>query len=246
MAVGAGGDYKIELWNILSGKKITELQHNPSVNINDVTFSLDGRWLISSGLDGTARVWDMETMREQSRLTYDPNIYQNRYEVLTTKVSPNQKKLVSVNTITHMTANSNPTTIRESEIRVWDLLSGQIISHMVHNSWVSDLGWSPDGQYIFSVGLDGIVRIWDAASGSEIAHLMHDSEIIQFRFTSDSRQIVSIGADGTYEFSNWQSSDIVAQACLHMTRNLTSLEWNQYFGDIVYHATCPDLPIPTQ
>lgn len=246
MAVGSKGNHKIELWDILASEKITELQHNPSVNITGVTCSADGKWLISSGIDGTARVWDLETLREQSRLTYDPHIYLNRAEVLTTKISPDQKKLVSVNTITHMTANNNPTTLRESEIRVWDLLSGQIISQMVHPAWVNDIGWSPDGQSVFSVGQDGIVSIWDAAGGSEIAHLTYDSPVIQFQFTPDGRQILSIQADGTYGFSNWQSGDIVAGACSRMPRNLTLLEWGQYFGSIAYHATCPDLPLPTQ
>ena len=33
------------------------------------------------------------------------------------------------------------------------------------------------------------------------------------------------------------------QACAHLTRNLTKLEWRQFMGEVEYRATCNDLPL---
>src|SRR5690606_25335818 len=40
-------------------------------DVNDVTFSPDGRYLLTGGLDGMARVWDLEMRREVPDWTTD-------------------------------------------------------------------------------------------------------------------------------------------------------------------------------
>jgi WD40 repeat protein len=244
IALGAVGDSKIDLWDVTTLNKIAEFRHDPSVKIDDLVFTKDGKWLISSGIDGTARVWDLGTLQEVSRLTYDYHEFPNMDQVLQTAISPDQKRLASVNTIEHMTASGDPTTPRESTIRVWDPISGQEISRMVNNSWVTEIIWSPNGQYVFSAGLDGVVRMWDAINGNEIARIIHNSIITQLAFTSNGTQIISISSDGIYKVSYWKPKDIIAQACSQVTRNLTLLEWKQYFGEIPYRATCPNPPLP--
>lgn len=242
VSIGAGGDYKIDIWNVLNQQKIAELQHDSSVKIDDLIFSKNGKWLISSSIDSTARVWSLETMQEVSRITYDPQEYTNMYEVLKTRISPDEKELLSVNTVAIFNINNNAVTARESTIRIWDLLSGQEIIRVIHNSWVNDVVWSPDGNYVFSGGWDGVVRIWDANSGNEVGRIAHDAQIKSLAFTPDGLQIISISSDGGYKVSYWKPEDVIAQACSRLTRNLSLLEWAKLFGNIEYHTTCSNLP----
>jgi hypothetical protein len=47
----------------------------------------------------------------------------------------------------------------------------------------------------------------------------------------------------------WRSEDLIANACLHVTRNLSRAEWKQYIGEAIPYpekpedATCPNLPL---
>ncbi len=242
IAIGAGGDYKIDIWNVLNQQNIAELQHDPSVKIDDLIFSKDGKWLISSSIDSTARVWNLETKQEVSRITYDPQEYTNMYEVLKTRISPDEKKLLSVNTVAIFNINNDAVTARESTIRIWDLLSGQEINRVIHNSWVNDIIWSPDGNYVFSGGWDGVVRMWKVDSGNEVGRITHGAPIKSLAYTPDGSQVISVSSDGGYEVSYWKPEDMMVQACLRLTRNLTISEWAKYFSNIEYHATCDNLP----
>ena len=48
----------------------------------------------------------------------------------------------------------------------------------------------------------------------------------------------------SYQNSAWliDSDRLVTDACSRLSRNLTQQEWQQYFDDEPYRATCPNLP----
>lgn len=65
-------------------------------------------------------------------------------------------------------------------------------------------------------------------------------------FSPDSRTLMTlVGTDRSNvdELSNTSLvvSDLVAQACATVTRNLTREEWERYLPGEPYRATCPDL-----
>ena len=57
------GPPPIEIWDIGSKEKIRELNGH-SIDIYDAAFSLDGKMIVSSSRDGSARLWDTMTGRE--------------------------------------------------------------------------------------------------------------------------------------------------------------------------------------
>lgn len=243
-AIGAGGDYKIELWDMKNFRKIAIFEHDPNVLISDLVFSADGGRLISSSRDGTTRVWNIQSTEEISRLVYDQQMYPNMHQVLKTRLSPDQQKLLSVNTIAVFNINNDASTARESIIRVWDPQTGNEINRYTHNSWVNDIIWSPDGEYVFSAGQDDVVRMWSIFQGNEAARIIHTADVEVLGFTSDGSKIISISKDGEYKISYWKPDDMIEFACSQLTRNLTRLEWEKYFINIEYHPICPRLPIP--
>ena len=48
------------LWRVITGHRDT---------IRAVAVAADGSWLVSAGQDGTVRIWDVATRREQATLT---------------------------------------------------------------------------------------------------------------------------------------------------------------------------------
>lgn len=243
IAIGAAPDYLIEVWKIANHQKVATFQDNQALVVSDLEFSADGKWLFSGGRDGTARVWDLQAKEEVSRIIYDPNMYFNMQEILKTIPSPDGEKLLTVNTIARFTINNDSLTARESTIRVWDPLSGQEFASFVHKSWVNDILWSPDGNYVFSAGDDGVVRMWDVNSGYEVGRIIHDNPVESLAFTADGSKIISIDYDGVYKVSYWRPTDLITYACTRLVHNLTLSEWKKYFGNVQYQATCPNLPI---
>jgi hypothetical protein len=49
--------------------------------------------------------------------------------------------------------------------------------------------------------------------------------------------------DGTARWWIWRRSDLIAKACVVMTRNFTRTEWVLFIGDAIpYLAVCENLP----
>jgi len=56
------------------------------------------------------------------------------------------------------------------ELRVWEVASGEIQTWETPGGIVASLGWSPDGQRLFTGNCgDNTVRLWDASSGAVLA-----------------------------------------------------------------------------
>jgi WD40 repeat protein len=65
-----------------------------------------------------------------------------------------------------------------------------------HKNAVTDLAFSPDGEYVVSSSLDGTVRVWDAASGETVRVLRgHEDEVYAVEISQNGRWIVSTGYD---------------------------------------------------
>ena len=113
-----------------------------------------------------------------------------------------------------------------------------------HQGRVGGVAFSPDGRFAATTGTDGTTRVFDVADGHEVARVNQLS--IDFVFSPDSRTLMTlVGTDRSNvdELSNTSLvvSDLVAQACATVTRNLTREEWERYLPGEPYRATCPDL-----
>ena len=123
--------------------------------IYSLTFSPDGRRLVSGSGDKTARMWDLETGSCVFTLTIDDiTIAENGpvdAGVTSVVFSPDGKFLAagSLDTV----------------VRIWDAETGQLLDKLKgHMDSVYSVAFSPDGRYLVSGSLDKTLKMFDIQS----------------------------------------------------------------------------------
>jgi WD40 repeat protein len=108
----------------------------------DLSFSVDGKYLATGGLDG-ARVWDLSSLQLLSLFPHDA-------PVNAVSFSPDQRYL--------LTASDDYTA------RIWDLQrSIEAFPPLRHDSVVRGAAFSSDGRLVATATSGGVVTIWDLA-----------------------------------------------------------------------------------
>ncbi len=119
--------------------------------VGGAAFSQDGQRVLTSSLDGTARVWDAQTGAEVLQLVHTN-------EVNSAAFSPDGRRAV--------------TSSLDGTIRVWDAHTGQQLLQMRgHTARAYGVEFNQDGQRVVFAGSDGTARLWDAQTGEEFVTL---------------------------------------------------------------------------
>ncbi|GHO96593.1 hypothetical protein KSF_066410 [Reticulibacter mediterranei] len=165
----------IELWQLSTGTPLLSLSGGKEW-IRTVTFSADGKTVISGGDDETVRLWDVETGQ-------CCNILQGHHgRVYCVSASPTDNIIVSSGD--------------DQTIRLWDISNGECIQMLQgHSSRIRSIAFSPDGNLIASGSEDHTIRLWKVSSGHCIAVLHdHTDRVYSVVFSPDGKFLAS-GSD---------------------------------------------------
>jgi len=123
-------------------------------------FSPDGRRIITSSYDKTARVWDAATGLELQTLSGHTDWLQ------AAAFSPDGQRIVTAS--------------RDKTARVWDATSGQQLRVLSgHTDRVRSAAFSPDGWRIVTASYDKTARVWEATSGQQLRVLSGHTDVVQ-------------------------------------------------------------------
>jgi WD40 repeat protein len=175
LAASAGNTARV--WNLTSGEesgKITQEAPAKSgtgaggIGITGVALSPDGKYLVTSSPDKTARMWDTSSGEEVARITHEDSA---RHFITKTAFSTDGKYLA--------------TTGADGFAHVWDVASTREFVSMPHKGNVGYLTFSPAGKYLATANAtiqsaaseNQPARVWDPATGNEVAHMSNGNAV---------------------------------------------------------------------
>jgi WD40 repeat protein len=178
------------------------LKHNNTIlrghtdAISSVSFSPDGKHIVSAAWDKTVRIWDAQTGRQVGQ-----PLEGHTKLVNSAAFSPDGKRIVSAS--------------MDHTVRIWDAQTGRQIGQPLegHTDAVNSAAFSPDGKHIVSASMDHTVRIWDAQTGRQIGQPLegHTDAVNSATFSPDGKCIVSAAWDQTVRIWDAQTGRQIGQ-----------------------------------
>ena len=199
-----------------SGRKIGHA-FGPDARINTVVFSRDGRILIGGGVDGTVRLWDIETRKTirstpagHSKAIVDAELSRDGRLLVTLGEDQlvrfwkfgGEPSVAAVRSVRGASAkgvafSGDGRRLAAGDdtgvVQVWELGGGKdpvVLRGHGHQVWA--VGFSPDGGVLASGDRSGHVRLWDPASGRLTRSIAtQDGPIWSIGFNSDGSKLVT-------------------------------------------------------
>ena len=181
------------LWDISTGKELDSLAILPKTGgPKCLEAGPAGRLVAEGSLDGTVRLWDIESRQQANQLKGMNG------PIMGVSWAPNGAELAAVSAESKMPggfSGGKP----DRYVRIWDVASGKLRLSMQgsqEGNWC--VRWSHDGRLIAAGGEDGVVRVWERASGEERCRLTgHEGPIHSLAFSLDNSQLFSGSSDTT-------------------------------------------------
>lgn len=166
----------IRLWTIGGDSQpIWVARHRDDVRT--MTFSKDGRRLLSSSYDHTTRVWNTATGVPECEPLLHPNA------LVSAMFSADDTSVLSL--------------AYGGTMWLWRLNVPPAIPTMNHGSPILSAAYDPGGKRIATGGLDGRIVLWDSSNGQPLDQsLLHEKRIWHVEFSPDGSHVLSAGADG--------------------------------------------------
>ena len=205
--VTASADQTARIWDVHSGKEVENRENfaasilfgdqgakvhairNPTKELKKLeghtlfltsaTFSPDGKKIVTSSADQTARIWDADSGMELQKLEGHSLV------VSSAVFSPDGKTIA--------TAGYDQT------VRIWDVDSGRELQKFEAEYIVSKVAFSPDGKKFVMAGGGHFARIWDIGSGKELQQLKKDTLVKSAVFSPNGKRIATVLDDQTVQ-----------------------------------------------
>ena len=178
-AVTVAEYYSLGVWDVPSGVKLHEMEHEGEREISAVAVSPDGKWAVSAthaGPEGMpVMIWDLETGRPAcSTLGHGKT-----RDIWDVAITPDCQQF--------LTAGG------DSTVKLWSLPDGEEIRTFEgHENWVKGVAAMPDGRHFISASYDCTLRVWGISSGREVACFTTDTELTVCAVGRDSR-LIAVG-----------------------------------------------------
>ncbi len=153
-AGGYGGRALVRLWNLENASELRSFKGHHD-GAWQAVFTPDGRHILSTSLDHTMRLWDMETGKETSRILH-------KRSVTSAAISADGQYILS----------GNYGEITSKTVHLWKFETGkEVCAFSGHSRGVQSVALSPDGRRAVSGGLDTTVRLWQLPVLNQAAEL---------------------------------------------------------------------------
>jgi WD40 repeat protein len=182
-------DRIVRLGDIKSWKEVRPFVGH-TAGVYGVALSPDDTRAASGSDDGTVRIWDVQTARQQ-------HLFRAPGKARCVGYAPDGRHIFS--------GHCGPGS--DNLIRLWDIEGGkEVRSFRGHTSDVTAVAVLPDGRSVLSASMDGSLRLWDVSTGKELRRMEHRGGVYGAALSPDGRRALSAGfGDRTVRL--WDLSD---------------------------------------
>lgn len=263
--VTASWDGTARLWDAEAGTEPTALlAHDGNValvqesedgrryargaDVRSLSWSGDGRRVITGSEDGTARVWDVRTgaqlltLKGHSGPVQATTFIQDGRRVLTWSSDETIREwdaeggkeltILKGPAGEAFSATFSPDGrrlllgLRDGTVRVWDAEGGKDLASIRHSRGIGSAAFWPDGKWVITgAHYDVIARVWDAQTGVELKKFERiDLGVASLSVSADGRRVVTGGHDGIARVWNAQTGAMMS------TLQGSSPDWSVAFS----------------
>jgi WD40 repeat protein len=224
--LASGGEQAISLWNISKLRlNATELTHSRDTEVisylrlktlvghkdtvSQAIFCPDGQTVISSSIDQTIKVWDIQSGQcLQTLPVLSPFVWKNSIAL-----NPNGRTL----------ANNSV----DGQIRLWDIRSGRSLGIIqAHTISPHGLAFNPNGQILACGGHDCSLKLWDSRTGECLKTVQGSIDYIPAVVFSPNGLTIASGSAGGI-LSLW---NVETEQCLWQIQGHQSMIWFVVFS----------------
>ena len=171
----ADQDGVITLWDVRTGKELDQVRSNG--RIYDVRFFPDGRRLVTSHSDNTAKVWRTDPLQKEGE-------YDGHKDMIFSACASPDGKLLAVASI-------------DNTVSIWNLRTGaRLMTLRGHKRGVMCVRFTPDGNTVITSSDDGSVRFWDLRTGREVGKWQATLGIGCLLLNADGSRLVAVEKNG--------------------------------------------------
>jgi len=207
--VSASNDNTARIWNAETGELVTVLRGHEAIGTNgeggkigmhSARFSPDGRRVVTTSFDRTARIWDART----------------GVPLLVIKL-PMQQDNWTGEASFDPAGNSIVTASQDGIVRTWDATSGTLENAFkVRSASINQPTFDRQGKMLLAAARDGTAYIWNVGDNPAIGILNgHDKWLEAVAFSPDGRRLVTASADATAKIWNVETRALVATLSGH-------------------------------
>ena len=163
---------------------VREHRFSEKHKVYSVSFSHDGKTIVSGNEDGTVKLWNLEGKELKTLVGH-------RAVVTSVSFSPDGKTIASASGGLDRT------------IKLWNLEGKEIKTLTGHGAPVTSVTFSSDGKTIASGSRDGTVKLWNL-EGKQLKTLTGlGADLTRVSFSSDGKTIAAGSRDGTGTVKLW-------------------------------------------
>lgn len=147
--IASAGDGRIRIWNVAREEEAVRFAGHQD-GLTAVTFTPDGKQVVTASTDGSVRVWDALTSKEVRTIPGKWGL------VHTIAYSPDGKRLAFGDRY------KGKVTVLDTdrEVEAWSLGSPK--------AWIGALAFSADGKHLATGAGGSLLQIWDGVNGKEV------------------------------------------------------------------------------
>ncbi len=183
--------HDILIWNLNANDLSGKYKRGHTDDVTALAYSIDGKKLISGGIDGKVILWNTSTKEPDKILMTEEGV------ITAVKFSKNGKLAAAASS--------------SDKIFVWEVADGKLLYTLTaHTDDVTGLDFSIDHNILASAGADHAVILWDLLTGAlSNIFVEHSSWVRDISFSNKGNALSSVGDDGQLIIWNLENNKYI-------------------------------------